>query len=291
MSSSPTAPTSTTGSSTSSGSERTALIACGAIAQPCKEIVDPARLAGRRPPAAAAAAQPAPADRRRGAPAGGRAARRRTPPSSSGTPTAGRTAPSTRSATSSAWPGCPGLHCYDLYAGPSQHRDVLRRAAGHLPAHRLPGPVVRADRRAGARPGPLAGAARRLLRPLHAGGVAGPGSRTTSCAAGRRGGGRIGLPLTVVETGDAGSRRRWPNCRRVTCRMRPPDRPRLRGPAQLRRLYRDLLGYEYRPATRRPRTARTGWSSAAGEATARVPGNGVRPAGVDARPDRPATSR
>lgn len=39
MSSSPTAPTSTTASSTSSPS-RTALIACGAIAQPCKEIVD-----------------------------------------------------------------------------------------------------------------------------------------------------------------------------------------------------------------------------------------------------------
>jgi Protein of unknown function (DUF1638) len=38
MSSSPTAPTSTTSSSTSSGS-RTALIACGAIAQPCLEIV------------------------------------------------------------------------------------------------------------------------------------------------------------------------------------------------------------------------------------------------------------
>jgi hypothetical protein len=45
MSSSPTAPSSTTASSTSSGSDhdrshRVALIACGAIAQPCKEIVD-----------------------------------------------------------------------------------------------------------------------------------------------------------------------------------------------------------------------------------------------------------
>ena len=39
MSSSPTAPTSTTGSSTSSRSDRGALIACGAIAQPCSEIV------------------------------------------------------------------------------------------------------------------------------------------------------------------------------------------------------------------------------------------------------------
>ena len=39
MSSSPTAPSSTTASSTSSAS-RTALVACGAIAQPCKEIVD-----------------------------------------------------------------------------------------------------------------------------------------------------------------------------------------------------------------------------------------------------------
>ncbi len=40
MSSSPTAPTSTTSSSTSSVSDRVALVACGAIAQPCKEIVD-----------------------------------------------------------------------------------------------------------------------------------------------------------------------------------------------------------------------------------------------------------
>ena len=41
MSSSPTAPTSTTASSTSSASEpRVALVACGAIAPPCKEIVD-----------------------------------------------------------------------------------------------------------------------------------------------------------------------------------------------------------------------------------------------------------
>ena len=39
MSSSPTAPTSTTASSTSSASERIALIACGAISQPCMEIV------------------------------------------------------------------------------------------------------------------------------------------------------------------------------------------------------------------------------------------------------------
>ena len=44
MSSSPTAPTSTTASSTSSASESrsalVALVACGAIAQPCKEIVE-----------------------------------------------------------------------------------------------------------------------------------------------------------------------------------------------------------------------------------------------------------
>ena len=38
MSSSPIAPTSTTSSSNSSGSSRIALIACGAIAQPCAEI-------------------------------------------------------------------------------------------------------------------------------------------------------------------------------------------------------------------------------------------------------------
>lgn len=39
MSSSPTAPTSTTGSSSSSRSDRVALIACGALAQPAAEIV------------------------------------------------------------------------------------------------------------------------------------------------------------------------------------------------------------------------------------------------------------
>jgi len=39
MSSSATAPTSTTSSSSSSPSDRAAVIACGAIAQPCKEIV------------------------------------------------------------------------------------------------------------------------------------------------------------------------------------------------------------------------------------------------------------
>ena len=74
MSSSPTAPTSTTGSSTSSpspaerptGTTAWRSIACGAIAQPCAEVVERARLAGRRAPAAAAAAQPPGADRRRG---------------------------------------------------------------------------------------------------------------------------------------------------------------------------------------------------------------------------------
>ena len=35
------------------------LVACGALAQPCAEVVARARLAGRRAPAAAAAAQPA----------------------------------------------------------------------------------------------------------------------------------------------------------------------------------------------------------------------------------------
>ena len=32
----------------------------------------------------------------------------------------------------------PGLHCYDVYAGAVPARAVLRRAAGHLPADRLP---------------------------------------------------------------------------------------------------------------------------------------------------------
>ena len=165
-----------------------ALIACGAIAQPAARIVERARLAGRRAPAAAAAAQPAPADRGRGAPGWPSSCRRRTTPWWWGTPTAAPTAPSTRSASGSGCAGCAGLHCYDVYAGASRIEALLRRPARHLPAHRLPGEVVRAHRRDRARPGPVARAARGVLPPLHARRLAGPGRDPR--AAGRRRGRR-----------------------------------------------------------------------------------------------------
>ena len=65
-------------------------------------------------------------------------------------------------------------------------RGVLRRPARHLPAHRLPGEVLRPHRRDRARPGPLAGAARRVLPPLHPGRLARPG-RDPRAARSRRG--------------------------------------------------------------------------------------------------------
>ena len=212
MSSSPTAPTSTTASSTSSrfraDRDRVALIACGALAQPAADDRRAPRLAGRRPPAAAAAAQPAAADRRRGARArrrAGRVVRRRSP---SATPTAAPTARSTRSAPSSGWRGCRG--CTATTCSPGRV-PARRRSSTSSPAPTC-SPTswcARSTRTvvARARPGPLPGAARRLLRPLHAGGVAGPGARRTSCARWpRRPPPGSGLPLTVVETGDAPAR-------------------------------------------------------------------------------------
>ncbi len=46
------------------------------------------------------------------------------------TPTAAPTAPSTRSAPSSGCAGCPGLHCYDLFAGESRLAAFLDEQPG-----------------------------------------------------------------------------------------------------------------------------------------------------------------
>ncbi len=54
-------------------------------------------------------------------------------------------------------------------------RVLLRRPARHLPAHRLPGEVVRPHRRDRARAGPVPRAARRVLPPLHPRRLARPG--------------------------------------------------------------------------------------------------------------------
>ena len=182
MSSSPTAPTSTTGSSTCSPSradgpaDRVALVACGALAQPAAADRRAPRLAGRRPPAAAAAAQPPAADRRRGAPPGRRAAAdvrrgrggvrrlrhlrrpRRGVPTSSGC---------------GGWRGCTATTC-------TPARTALAALLDEQPGtYLLTDFLVRSFERTvrpRARARPLARAARRLLRPLHAGGVAGPGA-------------------------------------------------------------------------------------------------------------------
>ena len=183
MSSSPIVRTSRTSSSNSSDSERphserTALIACGAIAQPSAEIserhawpvdVYPLPPLLHNQPQKIAGEVRELAERLRD--------------------TYGRVAVGYADCGTY---GALDDVCADLglerLAGPAllrrvrravPHRDVLRAAAGHLPAHRLPGPVVRAHGGAGARAGPLADAARRLLPLVHPRRLAGP-------AAGRR---------------------------------------------------------------------------------------------------------
>ena len=215
MSSSPTAPTSTTGSSTSSPSRadgavpRVALVACGALAQPAAPVVarrgwpvdvhplppllhnQPQLIAGEvaragRPSCAASY------DRRRGGLRRLRHLRR----ARRGLRRA-RAAPAARAAllrrvrrrragSSGSSTTQPGTYLLTDFLVRSFARTVVRELG----------------------PRPLAGAARRLLRPLHAGGLAGPGARRRSCARWPRtpppG---IGLPLTVVETGDRGLER------------------------------------------------------------------------------------
>ena len=126
---------------------------------PCRSAGSPPRrgLAGRRAPPAAAAAQPPRADRRRPSRTRRpRAARRATPGWRSRTPTAARTGRSTRSATGSGCPAARATHCYDvLRRRPSGSAELLRRRARDLPAHRLPGGVVPAQRRRRAGPGPV----------------------------------------------------------------------------------------------------------------------------------------
>ena len=143
----------------------------------------PAWLADRHPAAASGAPQPAGADR-----AGGRAG-------------AGAAGGRLR-------PRCGGIrrlrHARGAGRGsrghgrrPPQRRHLLRRAcarrgadgtgraAGHVLPHGLPRPHVRAQCRPAARARPAPGAAGRLLRPLHTGGLA--GAETNGLAAGRRG--------------------------------------------------------------------------------------------------------
>ena len=96
----------------------------------------------------------------------------------------------------------PGLHCYDLFAGESRLAAFLDEQPG---TYLLTDFLVRSFDRTVVRE---LGLDRHpelrddYFRPLHAGGLAGPGARRRAARA-RRGGrrGTIGLPLTVVETG------------------------------------------------------------------------------------------
>ena len=174
------------------GADRTrhgdvAVIACGAIAQPCKEIVDrrgwpvdvhplppllhnrPELIAGEVERLALRAAPELRTSRRRVRRLRHlRRARRRL-------------------RRGSVMRRLAGLHCYDVYAGPERLQTVLRRAARHVRPDRLPRPVVRAHRRRRARSGPLSRPARQLLRQLHPGGLAGAGAGRRDDVAGRAG--------------------------------------------------------------------------------------------------------
>ena len=120
------------------------------------------------------------------------------------TPTAAPTARSTRSAPGSACRGCPARDCYDVFAGAERMRALLDGRARHLRAHRLPRDVVPPLGRRRARPRPVPGAARRLLRPLPPRRLARPAPDRPRSA--RRRSGRpsmLGLPLEEVVVGDA----------------------------------------------------------------------------------------
>ena len=115
-------------------------------------------------------AQPTRADR-------ARAARRWSPSATptaigtwpSPTPTAAPAASSTRcSPRCPASRGCPASHCYEFFAGRPLFAAAARRSSRHLLPDRLPGQALRRARLAGPRPRPPSGAARHVLRQLHA---------------------------------------------------------------------------------------------------------------------------
>ena len=166
-------------------SGRTAVIACGALAQGVADV------AARRGWRSTCTRSPAAAQPPRAA---SRPRSRRWPPSwptattasSSATPTAAPTAPSTRSVTGAGSPGWPGCTATTSTAGPTGWPAGSSEQPGTYVLTDFLVLLVRPHRagRAGSRPPP--GAARRLLRPLHPGGLAGAASDRRPASACRR---------------------------------------------------------------------------------------------------------
>ena len=203
---SPTAPTSTTGSSTSSGSDP-------ASARPGRvRRHQPARggdrgapgLAGRRTPAAAAAAQPAATDRRRGPRRWPSGCWRRATGWWSAMPTAGRTARSTRSAATSESSGCPASTATTCSPGPSGWPRSSRSSPAPTSSPTSWSGRSRAPCCASSGSTGIPSCATTTSAPTP-GSCGWPRSRTTSCTRWpTEAAAAIGLPLTVVDTGHAG---------------------------------------------------------------------------------------
>ena len=97
----------------------------------------------------------------------------------------------------------PGLHCYDFYGGPDTVRELFHMEPG---TYLLTDYLVRTFDRtvlASHSAGPLPRAVARLLRPLHAGGVALEQQPTPEALGGEaeRIACLFGLPLTTINTG------------------------------------------------------------------------------------------
>ena len=119
----------------------------------------------------------------------------------------------------------PGLHCYDVYAGPDRLARFFEEQPGtYVFTDFLVRSFARTVR-ARARPGPLARAARRLLQELHPRRLAGPGAgRRAARPAPSEAAGDPRPPATVVDTGTPASSARWPTWCALTD-AEPPGRP------------------------------------------------------------------